>query len=97
MLYGTEEEKRQQSFALLDKRGQGSITFDDFKSIVQSFAQMWSAALGTPVPLNLKYFSNIFNEIAAGKPYFNFQDFDRYMKQNPDALSWFSKPELALQ
>ena len=56
MLYGTEEEKRQQSFALLDKRGQGSITFDDFKSIVQSFAQMWSAALGTPVPLNLKYF-----------------------------------------
>ena len=23
--------------------------------------------------------------------------FDRYMKQNPDALTWFSKPELALK
>ena len=56
MQYGTEEEKRKQSFGLLDKRGQGNITFEDFKNIVQSFAQMWSAALGTPVPLNLKYF-----------------------------------------
>ena len=34
MLYGSEEEKRTQSFALLDKRGEGKITFDDFKSIV---------------------------------------------------------------
>ena len=49
------------------------------------------------VPLNLKYFQTIFNEMAAGKPYFNLQDFDRYMKQNPDALTWFSKPELALK
>lgn len=48
MLYGSEEEKRKQSFCLLDKRGEGNITYDDFKSIVQSFAQMWSAALGTP-------------------------------------------------
>ena len=38
MLYGTEEEKRKQSFGLLDKRGEGHVTFDDFKSIVQSFA-----------------------------------------------------------
>ena len=71
MLYGTEEEKRKQSFGLLDKRGEGNITFDDFKSIVQSFAQMWSAALGQPVPLNLKYFQNIFNQMACGKPSFN--------------------------
>ena len=34
MLYGTEEEKRKQSFGLLDKRGEGKITFEDFKSIV---------------------------------------------------------------
>ena len=34
MQYGTEEEKRKQSFGLLDKRGQGYITFEDFKSIV---------------------------------------------------------------
>ena len=38
MLYGSEEEKRKQSFGLLDKRGEGNITFEDFKSIVQSFA-----------------------------------------------------------
>ena len=38
MLYGSDEEKRKQSFGLLDKRGEGRITFDDFKSIVQSFA-----------------------------------------------------------
>ena len=48
MLNGSDEEKRKQSFGLLDKRGEGNITYDDFKSIVQSFAQMWSAALGTP-------------------------------------------------
>ena len=38
MLYGSEEEKRKQSFGLLDKRGNGMITFEDFQSIVQSFA-----------------------------------------------------------
>ena len=58
---------------------------------------MWSAALGTPVPLNLKYFQRIFNEIAVGKPHFNLQDFQRYMEKDPDALTWFQKPELALQ
>ena len=73
------------------------ITFDDFKSIVQSFAQMWSAALGKPVPLNLKYIERIFNEIAVGKHSFDLQDFERYMEIDPDALTWFQKPELALQ
>lgn len=34
MLYGSEEEKRRQSFGLLDRRGEGHITFEDFKSIV---------------------------------------------------------------
>ncbi len=67
MLYGEEEEKRKQSFGLLDKRGDGNITFDDFKGIVQSFAQMWSAALGTPgkknccrVDLNVTYSASEF-------------------------------------
>ena len=50
---------------------------------------MWSAALGTPVPLNLKYFQRIFNEIAVGKSYFDLQDFERYMEKDPDALTWF--------
>ena len=50
---------------------------------------MWSAALGTPVPLNLKYFQRIFNEIAVGKSFFNLQDFERYMEKDPDALTWF--------
>ena len=50
------------------------MNFEDFKSIVQSFAQMWSAALGNPVPLNLKYFQKVFNQIADGKADFNLQE-----------------------
>lgn len=46
LLYGSEEEKLKQSFELLDEQGQGKITYVEFKNIVSSFAQMWSAALG---------------------------------------------------
>lgn len=48
MMFGTEEEKLHQSFELLDEQGKGNITFENFKKIVHSFAQMWSAALGQP-------------------------------------------------
>lgn len=48
LMYGSEDEKLSQSFQLLDQTDQGRITFEDFKRIVQQFAQMWSAALGTP-------------------------------------------------
>lgn len=45
MIYGTEEERLLQSFSMLDVRGQGEISFEDFRKIVHQFAQMWSAAL----------------------------------------------------
>lgn len=48
MMYGDENEKLMQSFKLLDLRGKGEITFEDFNKIVHSFAKMWSAAIGTP-------------------------------------------------
>ena len=48
MLHGTKSEKTMQSFELLDIKGEGKIKLEDFKNIVQSFAQMWSAALGYP-------------------------------------------------
>ena len=48
MLHGTKSEKTMQSFDLLDIKGEKQIRLEDFKTIVQSFAQMWSAALGYP-------------------------------------------------
>jgi Ca2+-binding EF-hand superfamily protein len=48
MLYGSEEEKLRQSFELLDESGGGRVNYNDFRKIVSSFAQMWSAALGQP-------------------------------------------------
>ena len=49
------------------------------------------------VPINPKYVQSIFNNMAYGKSHFDQQDFMRYMKQNPDSLQWFSKPEKALK
>lgn len=46
MLYGGEDEKLKQSFELLDSIGEGRVLYNDFRKIVSSFAQMWSAALG---------------------------------------------------
>lgn len=46
MLHGTEDEKMHQSFELLDVKGEGKITLEEFRNIVISFAQMWSNALG---------------------------------------------------
>jgi len=52
LLYGTPKEKLRQSFELLDEKGKGEINHEAFKKIVASFAQMWSAALGTPSKFN---------------------------------------------
>ena len=35
--------------------------------------------------------------MACGKHYFSQEDFMRYMKENPEALVWFSKPEKAMK
>lgn len=48
LLYGNEEEKLRQSFELLDEHCRGRITLHEFRKIVGSFAQMWSAALAQP-------------------------------------------------
>ena len=40
---------------------------------------------------------SIFNNMAYSKSYFDQEDFMRYMKQNPEALVWFSKPEKAMK
>lgn len=48
LLYGNEDEKLKQSFELLDEESKGKVFFNEFRKIVSSFAQMWSAALGQP-------------------------------------------------
>jgi hypothetical protein len=68
---------------------------------------MWSAALGTPskynfnitllAPISMHYFRKIFNQMANGKAFFDQDDFKRVMKQNPDTLAWFTKPEKAMK
>jgi Ca2+-binding EF-hand superfamily protein len=60
MLHGSEEEKMRQSFDLLDLTGTHKINYGDFREIAQSFAQMWSAALGYPMPLNRYYIKSVF-------------------------------------
>ena len=60
MLHGTEDQKTKQSFELLDVKGQGILYLEEFRNIVHSFAQMWSAALGYPIPLNKRYIAKIF-------------------------------------
>ena len=82
---------------MLDEKNHGQIYFTDFKNIVQSFAQMWSAALGQPTPVNLRHFKTVFDTFADGKDYFDFEDFAREMRLNPNLLFWFSKPEEALK
>lgn len=80
LLYGDEEEKLKQSFELLDEAGKGTINQREFRKIVSSFAQMWSAALGQPskclvlmlaAPINPKFIEKIFRSLANGKDYFD--------------------------
>ena len=96
MLHGTEDEKMQQSFHLLDIHRTNKINYEDFKNITQSFAQMWSAALGYPIPLNRSYIQNIFQKFAGEKKHFNYEDYKLRMQREPDILVWFSKPEEAM-
>lgn len=82
LMYGTDYEKVKQSFELIDLTGQGKLTFSDFKKVVDSFAQMWSAATGQPTPINLSYIRSIFDKLSKGKDglkkdYFDLEDFVR--------------------
>lgn len=97
MLHGSEQEKMQQTFDLLDIKGKGKIFLPDFKDIVISFAQMWSNAMGgQPVTLTSSYIKNTFQLIAEGKDYFDSKDYSKQMEVNPNLLSWFNKPEQAM-
>ena len=57
---------------------------------------MWSAALGSPILMTRKYCADLFKKFAGDKDQFNKDDFSKQMKQNPDMLAWFSKPEEAI-
>lgn len=96
MLYGEEDEKMKQSFDLLDVQRKNRIQYSDFREIALSFAQMWSAALGYPMPLERNYIKGVFQQFAGGKDFFDFEDFQQQMTANPDLLLWFSKPEEAM-
>lgn len=89
MLYGTEEEKYNQSFELLDENNTGKLGFYEFRKIVSSFAQMWSAALGQPsmissftfdlnhsyiAPINPRWIDKIFFTLSDGKDYFDYNE-----------------------
>jgi hypothetical protein len=118
LLYGNEEEKLKQSFELLDESGRGKVNFSDFRKIVSSFAQMWSAALGQPSKVSTSNFNYSTNKSEVYRENFPFSSqwkgllrpcrvwnsylihylysFMREMKDNPDMLFWFSKPERAM-
>ncbi len=80
MMYGDEDEKLMQSYRLLDLRGAGEITYEDFKEIVHGFAKMWSAAIGKPsklfnisfshflAPISSEYVRKIFDDMTNNKP-----------------------------
>ena len=46
--------------------------------------------------MNRKYVSKIFQQFAGDKSYFDFEDFKIQMREHPDMLAWFSKPEEAM-
>lgn len=49
------------------------------------------------MPINIKYVKNIFEQMTSNKAFLDKHDFIAFMRKNPDALAWFTKPDLALK
>ena len=46
--------------------------------------------------MNKRYIAKIFQQFAGEKDFFNFEDFKIQMREHPDMLAWFHKPEEAM-
>lgn len=88
---GTDKEKNQFSFALMDEECNGYINFREFASYFNRVLSHWSALINTHVKLDDRKLKAIFAEIDTGKD--GVIDFDEYSKAldlNPELLDWFS-------
>ena len=74
VLHGSDEEKYEQCFLLLDLSSNGMVEYKDMKRIAIGITKMWSAALGKPVEMHEEIIKDSFNHFSGDKSHFTLEE-----------------------
>ena len=87
---GTEDEKSQFSFALMDQKKTGYIDFDEFYNYFSQVVAHWSSLVNSHVRVDKQQIWKIFTTIDNdGDGVLYFVEYRKCLKENPNLLDWF--------
>lgn len=87
---GTEDEKSQFSFALMDQKKTGYIDFDEFYNYFCQVTAHWSSLVNSHVRVDKQQIWKIFRTIDNdGDGVLYFVEYRKCLKDNPNLLDWF--------
>ena len=91
LVNGTEEEKNQFSFALMDDNENGMIDFEGFYNFFQKVLMHWSSLINNHVRVNRDVLQTIFDEIDYnGDDQVDFREYSEALKCNPELINWYA-------
>lgn len=90
LLNGSDIEKNQFSFALMDIQETGYISFAEFKKHIAKVISHWSSLINTHVKIDKKRLRAIFSEIdSSGDGIIDFNEYSSALERNPNLIDWF--------
>lgn len=88
---GSEDEKNQFSFALMDNNENGTITFEEFYDYFSQVISHWSSLINSHVRVNRQDLHRIFREIDVDDDkVIRYSEYRRAIRKNPNLVDWFS-------
>ena len=87
---GTDDEKNQFSFALMDENGNGSLSFQEFYEYISQVISHWSSLINSHVRINRSDVQQIFRKIDIDDDkVIRYSEYRRALRKNPELLDWF--------
>ena len=87
---GTDDEKNQFSFALMDENGNGSLSFQEFYDYISQVISHWSSLINSHVRINRSDVQHIFRKIDVDDDkVIRYSEYRRALRKNPELLDWF--------
>lgn len=98
--FGTEKEKNQITFRMLDLSGSGKVTYDTYEKFWFQFLQMYAEMFNYKINLDDSAKSaakTAFNILSGGADYFDFEMFESAKNEHPLLLEWLEEPEALMK
>ena len=87
LLRGSDEERMKLSFGLADSTGSGSVSYADFKALIEACQATKSALLESQEPITEAEIQSLFNDIAGGQPAISLEAYVEGVRSNARFLA----------